>query len=172
MRVKQLSLATGYAAGARRRVFKELRLSGPGTGLAGELPRIANRPVTTDSSTSREVRRSSRGKESGLPAISNRLEWGNDMGSTTFRTLASLATSLLVIYSLQILPEATGQTAGTDTSNPTEAAPQSVNQLQALVAPIALYPDSLVAQILTAATFPDQVAIANYWLQQNKSLTG
>jgi len=46
------------------------------------------------------------------------------------------------------------------------------SQLQALVAPIALYPDSLVAQILTAATFPDQVAIGNYWLQQNKSLTG
>jgi len=94
------------------------------------------------------------------------------MGSTTFRRLASVATSLLVIYSLQILPEATGQTAGTDTSNPSEATPQSANQLQALVAPIALYPDSLVAQILTAATFPDQVAIANYWLQQNKSLTG
>jgi hypothetical protein len=40
------------------------------------------------------------------------------------------------------------------------------------VAPIALYPDSLVAQILTASTFPDEVAIANYWLGQNKSLTG
>jgi hypothetical protein len=40
------------------------------------------------------------------------------------------------------------------------------------VAPIALYPDSLVAQILTAATFPDQVAIATYWLDQNKNLTG
>jgi uncharacterized membrane protein YgcG len=46
------------------------------------------------------------------------------------------------------------------------------NQLDALVAPIALYPDALVAQILAAATFPDQVAIANYWLQQNKNLTG
>jgi hypothetical protein len=41
-----------------------------------------------------------------------------------------------------------------------------------LVAPIALYPDALVAQILAASTFPDQVAIANYWLEQNKSLTG
>ncbi len=55
---------------------------------------------------------------------------------------------------------------------PTESAPMSATQLQALVAPIALYPDSLVAQVLTAATFPDQVAIANYWVQQNKSLTG
>ena len=40
------------------------------------------------------------------------------------------------------------------------------------MAPIALYPDALVAQILSAATFPDQVAVANNWLQQNKSLTG
>jgi len=40
------------------------------------------------------------------------------------------------------------------------------------VAPIALYPDPLVAQILTAATFPDQIAIADNWVQQNKSLKG
>ena len=56
--------------------------------------------------------------------------------------------------------------------NPTESSPMTASQLQALVAPIALYPDSLVAQVLTAATFPDQVAIADYWLQSNKSLTG
>src|SRR6516225_8860731 len=56
--------------------------------------------------------------------------------------------------------------------NPTETAPQSASDLQSLLAPIALYPDSLVAQILTASTFPDQVAVADYWLQQNKSLTG
>jgi uncharacterized membrane protein YgcG len=56
--------------------------------------------------------------------------------------------------------------------NPTEGAPQSAQQLQSLVAPIALYPDSLVAMVLTASTFPDQVAVADYWLQQNKSLTG
>ena len=59
-----------------------------------------------------------------------------------------------------------------DTGNPTESAAMSANQLQALVAPIALYPDALVAQILGAATFPDQVAVADYWLQQNKTLTG
>lgn len=60
----------------------------------------------------------------------------------------------------------------TDAGNPTETVPNSTAELQSLVAPIALYPDALVAQILTAATFPDQVAIADYWLQQNKSLTG
>jgi hypothetical protein len=61
---------------------------------------------------------------------------------------------------------------GTDTGNPTETVPNSASELQSLVAPIALYPDALVAQILTASTFPDQVAIAEYWLEQNKSLTG
>jgi uncharacterized membrane protein YgcG len=71
-------------------------------------------------------------------------------------------------------PSAQSETppSAVDTSNPTEAAPHNASTLQSLVAPIALYPDSLVAQILTAATFPDQVAIADYWLQQNKSLTG
>ena len=59
-----------------------------------------------------------------------------------------------------------------DSGTPTESAPMSASSLQALVAPIALYPDALVAQILTASTFPDEVAVANYWLQQNKSLTG
>ena len=36
----------------------------------------------------------------------------------------------------------------------------------------ALYPDNLVAEVLAAATSPDEVAIADYLLQQNKNLTG
>src|SRR5258708_40162639 len=48
-----------------------------------------------------------------------------------------------------------------------QGVPLSAEELQQLVAPIALYPDALVAQILGAATFPDQVAAAAGWLQQN-----
>jgi hypothetical protein len=48
----------------------------------------------------------------------------------------------------------------------------SEQELDSLVSPIALYPDSLVAQILAASTFPDQVAVADNWLQQNKNLSG
>jgi Protein of unknown function (DUF3300) len=55
---------------------------------------------------------------------------------------------------------------------PGQGAAETAEELQGLVAPIALYPDALVAQILSAATFPDQVAVANYWVEQNKSLTG
>ena len=40
------------------------------------------------------------------------------------------------------------------------------------MAPIALYPDALVAQVLAAATNPDQLAYADDWLAQNKNLTG
>src|SRR5271168_3887989 len=61
--------------------------------------------------------------------------------------------------------------SGTSSAAPT-AAPLTADQLDALVAPIALYPDALVAQVLGAATFPDQVAIADYWVAQNTSLTG
>src|SRR6201999_4036612 len=63
-------------------------------------------------------------------------------------------------------------TGTTTSSYPGQGAPATADELQSLVAPIALYPDALVAQILSAATFPDQVAIANYWVQQNKTLTG
>ena len=52
---------------------------------------------------------------------------------------------------------------------PGQGAPETAEELQALVAPIALYPDALVAQILSAATFPDQIGAADYWLQQNKA---
>ena len=91
------------------------------------------------------------------------------------RKILSVALSFILVtassqslYGYQTAPSP----PATDSGSPTDAAPQSAAELQALVAPIALYPDALVAQILTASTFPDQVAIANYWMQQNKSLTG
>ena len=45
------------------------------------------------------------------------------------------------------------------------ANPLSTAQLEQLVAPIALYPDTLVAQVLAAATYPDQVVDADHWRQ-------
>lgn len=46
---------------------------------------------------------------------------------------------------------------------PTQAQPLNAAQLEQLVAPIALYPDALVAQVLAAATYPGQVAEAGHW---------
>jgi hypothetical protein len=88
--------------------------------------------------------------------------------------LSIMVTLLLPISLSQALSGSQSQSSApaVDSGNPTEAAPMSATELQAVVAPIALYPDSLVAQILTASTFPDQVAIADYWVEQNKSLAG
>ena len=53
-----------------------------------------------------------------------------------------------------------------------QGVPLTEEELQQLTGPIALYPDALVAQILGASTFPDQVANADAWLKQNTNLTG
>jgi hypothetical protein len=55
---------------------------------------------------------------------------------------------------------------GYDQSAPQAYQPQGPQQLEQLVAPIALYPDSLVAQVLAASTYPQQVQEANGWMQQ------
>jgi uncharacterized protein DUF3300 len=46
------------------------------------------------------------------------------------------------------------------------------DQLDGLVAPIALYPDPLVSQILVASTYPLELVQAWQWLQRNPGLTG
>ena len=48
----------------------------------------------------------------------------------------------------------------------------SPNELDSLVAPIALYPDPLISQILVAATYPLEIVEAHQWLQRNPGLTG
>lgn len=95
------------------------------------------------------------------------------MFAQKMKKIFSVALSLvLTTVSSQLLYGFQNQSPETSTGSPTDATLQSPAELQALVAPIALYPDSLVAQVLTAATFPDQVAIADYWLQQNSALEG
>ena len=48
------------------------------------------------------------------------------------------------------------------------AQPLDAVQLEQLVAPIALYPDRLVAQVLAASTYPSQVADADHWRQTQR----
>ena len=43
-------------------------------------------------------------------------------------------------------------------------------QIQQLVAPIALYPDALLAQVLTASTYPLEVTLASRWSEKNPNL--
>ena len=85
------------------------------------------------------------------------------------KLLASTLSFLLIIGTMPL--EVQAQAAEPSTYSG-QGVPLTAEELQQLVAPIALYPDSLVAQILGAATFPDQVATAASWLQQNSTLTG
>jgi Protein of unknown function (DUF3300) len=64
-----------------------------------------------------------------------------------------------------------GQAQSEDSQAP-QHTPQTPEQIQQLVAPIALYPDSLVAQILAASTFPEQIVEADRWVQANPDLKG
>ena len=59
-----------------------------------------------------------------------------------------------------------GPASGVETAEPTPA------DLQQLVAPIALYPDELIAQVLAAATYPEEIVEADRWIQQHSSLQG
>jgi hypothetical protein len=87
-------------------------------------------------------------------------------GNFTKQILSATVSALLVIGTIPM--ETRAQQAGYSG----QGAPLSAEELQQLAAPIALYPDALVAQVLAAATFPDQVAAAASWYQSHNYLTG
>ena len=53
-----------------------------------------------------------------------------------------------------------------------QAAPPTAQELDQLLAPIALYPDALIAQITAASTNPQEILDADNWLHQNSDLSG
>ncbi len=86
-------------------------------------------------------------------------------------SLLSLAL-ILATWPQTLLASQDAGTPAQTAQSPTPRAPQTPEQLQQLVAPIALYPDSLVAQILAASTYPEQVVEADRWLQAHPDLKG
>lgn len=84
--------------------------------------------------------------------------------SKSSRAVAVLACFLL------LLPAAV--VAQTPPSPPPPDQTLSPDQLDDLVAPIALYPDPLLSQLLVAATYPLEVVQAYQWLQRNPGLSG
>src|SRR6516225_5176645 len=97
------------------------------------------------------------------------ISWRNKMKTPIPRPRAPLSYLLSVLLVVTTLPD-TGMLAqqqpspAQGASSTGQGAPMSEQELDSLVSPIALYPDSLVAQILAASTFPDQVAVADNWL--------
>src|ERR1700748_3162283 len=84
----------------------------------------------------------------------------NMIGTIVKQLLVTMLSFLLIVSAVPLDVEA--QQPGYSG----QGAPLTAEELQGLVAPIALYPDSLVAQVLGSASFPDQVVAANNFLHQ------
>ena len=68
-------------------------------------------------------------------------------------------------------PNTAAEEAPTQTALPEEEAPKIPNdQLDSLVAPVALYPDPLLSQTLVASTYPLEVVQLQQWMEKNKAL--
>jgi hypothetical protein len=83
---------------------------------------------------------------------------------------------LLAVAPLALLPLMTIAQPYTPQLEPRYAAPEApaygARQLDQMLAPIALYPDGLLSQILVASTFPEQVLEAARWTRSNPGLEG
>jgi hypothetical protein len=86
---------------------------------------------------------------------------------TKTRVLAVVCAVLLIAparYSFAQQPQPAKPHSGTGLLSP--------DQLDSLVAPLALYPDPILSQVLVASTYPLQVVEAERWLEQHSTLTG
>ena len=91
--------------------------------------------------------------------------WSNWVGKFCF--IAALAVPMA-------LSGASLPVSAQDQQDQQQPQQQSLTQqeLAQLVAPIALYPDALLAQVLTASTYPLEVAMAARWSEKNPDLKG
>lgn len=92
------------------------------------------------------------------------------------KTLIALAllTAIPVVAWAQTAdkPAAPAAQAQPASQTPPNAELLKPEQLEALVAPIALYPDELLANVLAASTYPLEVVQADRWLKARKTLKG
>lgn len=97
---------------------------------------------------------------------------------TKMRRLALCAVPLVLVWNIAAMP-ARAQDAAAPAQAQSQSQSQSQNQrsfsqaqITQLVAPIALYPDPLLTQILMASTYPLEVVEAARWSRDNPSVTG
>lgn len=115
-------------------------------------------------------------KYPGFNANSRKSSWSRQMLAFLLATGMLFATLPQNVLAAQENQDQTVQDQnGQDQATPPGDAapsytPQSPDQLDQLVAPIALYPDSLVAQVLSASTFPAQIVEADRWVQAHPEL--
>jgi uncharacterized protein DUF3300 len=91
------------------------------------------------------------------------------------RPQSAILRFLAILCALAVVPGDTladtlsaGQEIASSAKN--QAAKIPPEQLDSLVAPIALYPDPMLAQVLAASTYPLEIIQLQQWLENNKSL--
>src|SRR5438067_4146929 len=87
-------------------------------------------------------------------------------------TLKSVATLSLLLFPLSVgfsqVPSAEAGSPNVEQTGPL----LSPEQLDNLVAPVALYPDPVLSTVLAASTYPLEVVEAQQWYRQNSNLRG
>jgi hypothetical protein len=110
--------------------------------------------------------------------FSLRLWQPDDRNFCTGEYVMKLSKQVLIVFLCCWFVQFTAQAESYDRigqSNQQSATPpveQSPQELQQLVAPIGLYPDALVAQILAAATYPTEIVEADRWIEGHSNLKG
>jgi hypothetical protein len=93
-------------------------------------------------------------------------------GKTLIALALMMANPVAVSAQTTDNPPASSSTPQPATQSPPSAELLKPEQLEALVAPIALYPDELLANVLAASTYPLEVVQADRWLKAQKTLKG
>src|SRR5512138_3062653 len=96
--------------------------------------------------------------------------------SLTLRFVACAVTASLtldpLVFAQQPVPAAQAPAAAPAAQKPASGKTFSQQDLDELMAPIALYPDALLSQVLMASTYPLEVVEAARWQKANPKLTG
>jgi hypothetical protein len=88
---------------------------------------------------------------------------------TNLQATAILCSALLIAENPYLFAEQAQPAGAPQAQSQTTYTPQ---QLDSLVAPIALYPDPILSQILVASTYPLEIVEAGRWLSQHSNLKG
>src|SRR6516225_747278 len=95
----------------------------------------------------------------------------NSGGNPVWQLVMRLTAILLCLFlSVAVSPQAIAEETPAEPN--TQQQLLGEGELEALVAPIALYPDALLAQVLMASTYPLEIVQADRWAKANKSLKG
>ena len=87
-------------------------------------------------------------------------------------TLCSMAAMMAAAGTRLVVTVAAAGTAQQAASTAKKPAPISAEEIDRLLAPVALYPDQLLAQILMCASDPAKVVELNAWMKKNATLKG